>query len=958
MYSFLKQTAKSIIEQIGWANLSKTTIVLPSHRAGLTLKDELMLLQQADNQSAVYAPHVTTISQLFDDLCPLHKEDEFLSIVRLYRCYLEKNAGEEDLMTLDMFYGWGKQMLADFTNIDASMHAEEVPNFFDNAIAANELDRLNIDEELEHRLKQLFGEKDYSKSKDYNASVRRKYESVWQNLYELYKALREQMDNESKGYSGMRQRRVIEEWESENIQKEIHGRTFVFVGFNYLLPVEYELMVKLKETTTTYFYWDYVADFQTNKKAFSFAIENSDKKKLGSASKPLSLSEPKQIDVYSCSSREVQAQYVHQWLLDNYTQEGERVGVVICDESMLEPVIYTLPSITLPGKNEPTLVNITKGFPLKNTQIYADVLSWLNNTENGKSEDVVSTDFIDKLIAALFPKKGPNDEDEESNEPTGMAWQDLLQLESEYQIRLIINQIRKLISDGLGEIPLTLKLVRLLIRRRMEEVSMPFHGEPICDIQVMGVLETRMLDFDKLLLLNVEEGVVPQSKADFSFIPYYLRKYYHMQTNDERATVYAYNFFRLLSRAGQITMLFSNTGGVDNSKGMSRFIMQMLTSPQEFNVRKFRLKEENILGTKSLLDEERKPLIEALQLQWNENGQLVYPEKDGKVKPYTLSPSALNTYITCPYKFYLEKIKGRQEPEKEETGLPVNVIGTLVHNTMEAIYKELGCKSEEPVEITAEQLAPYKEKEKLEKMLKMAYDALNEDQKKRQKTQRYCMDDQDLDNPKILQFVINLIDNDLRTIEAEGLQIWKLEQPYYVDLPIFEKEKIQIGGRIDRVDICGHKLNKERIRIVDYKTGSYTEPKSNWQDFCTPDGDGKIRQTLIYSHVLKETLLKEQKDERPIQPNLFFCNGDMTDRISVVRLTEEPPKQGRETNEQKEASKINNFAEVQDKVLDQLKSKVAELLKDSTFPQCEEDKCDRYCAFFEICGRKKPESFN
>jgi len=240
----------------------------------------------------------------------------------------------------------------------------------------------------------------------------------------------------------------------------------------------------------------------------------------------------------------------------------------------------------------------------------------------------------------------------------------------------------------------------------------------------------------------------------------------------------------------------------------------------------------------------------------------------------------------------------------------------------------------------------------------MAYEALNEDQEKRHKTQRYCMADQDLDNPKILQFVINLIDNDLRTIEAEGLQIWKLEQPYYVDLPIPEMGKIQIGGRIDRVDICGHKLNKERIRIVDYKTGSYAEPKSKWQDFCTADGDGKIRQTLIYSHVLKETLLKEQKDERPIQPNLFFCNGDMTDRISVVRLTEEPPKQGRETNEQKEASKINNFAEVQDRVKEKLESKVAELLNDATFPQCEEDKCDRYCAFFEICGRKKPESFN
>ena len=650
MKSFLKQTAESLVKQIGWADLSKATLVLPTHRAGVTLKDEILQIQQNENQHAIYAPRVTTISQLFDELSPLYPEDELMTIVRLYKLYAQ-TVSEDERMPLDMFYGWGRQMLADFTNVDASMPAEEVPNFFDNAIAAKELEELHIDEELQKRLSQLFGKKKYEDPE----SVRKQYEAIWTNLHKLYKALHAEMQKEQKGYAGMRQRSVIEQWETVHVQEQIHGRTFVFVGFNYLLPVERELMEHLRDSEQALFYWDYVDGFKTNTKAFSFAVDNS--KDLGSAVSPQTWSEPKEIDVYSCSSREAQSQYVHQWLLDNYTHPGERVGVVICDETMLEPVIYALPSITLPGQTEPTLINITKGLPLRNTQLFAKVMNWLNNRENGKADDIVSPEFIDKLIDYLFPKKETTNTPDRSEEPKGMEWQELLMLETNYQVRKIANQMRKLIADGLGDIPFTLKLTRLLMRRLMENVTMPFHGEPISDIQVLGVLETRMLDFDKLLLLNVEEGVVPQSKADLSFIPYYLRKYYHMQTNDERATVYAYNFFRLLSRAGQTTMLFGTIGGADNCKGMSRFVMQMITSPEEFKINKYRLNESSVIGNKSLLDEKKQSLIEAKGL--------------ANIK---LSPSALNSYIACPYKFYLEKIRGIQEPEKEEKEMPANVL--------------------------------------------------------------------------------------------------------------------------------------------------------------------------------------------------------------------------------------------------------------------------------------------
>ncbi len=943
MNSFLKQTAETIIQQIGWEQLSSTTLVLPTHRAGVQLKDELLLLQQKVGQKAIYAPRITTIDQLFDSLSPLYSEDELTTIVRLYRLYRNSQitdshnpVASSDIMPLDMFYGWGRQMIADFTNVDASMPAEEVPNFFDNVVAATELEQLQIDDELRTRLVQLFGTKEYNIPN----SVRNQYDRIWKQLFVLYRELHAEMATEQKGYPGMRQRSVIEQWDGVVLEK-IKGRRFVFVGFNYLLPVEFELMKRLKDAGQAMFCWDYVADFQTNEKAFSFAIQNSGK--LGSAVPPQQWTSAKEIDVYACSSREAQAQYVHQWLLDNYTAAGERVGIVICDESMLESVIYALPSITLPGHAQPEPMNITKGFPLRNTQIAANAIRWLSDRNNGKGEDLVSPDFIDRLSEYLFPVNEENElsEDSERTEVSdSLAWQELLQLESDYQMHKIINQVRKLVSDGLGDIPFTLKLVRLLMRRMIENCSMPFHGEPICDIQVQGVLETRTLDFDKLLLLNVEEGVVPQSKADISFIPYYLRKYYHMQTNDERATVYAYNFFRLLSRAGQVTMLFSHIGGVDNSKGMSRFIMQMMASP-EFEIHKYRLSEPSTLNTTSLIEADKKSLVESLDLTTDANGCLVQTQ-DGKTHPYKLSPSSLNTYISCPRSFYLEKIKGLKEPEMEETTLAANTFGLLVHNTMLAIYMHLGCNNKDHVPIQAEDIEPYKSEEKLDEMLDEAYQMLNEDQQKYGRTTTYALADYFMDNPKIKQYVRHLINNDLETIRREGLKIWMLEQSYYIDLQVPSVGTIQIGGKIDRVDICGYRNGNERIRIIDYKTGGYASTKlsTKLQELMDNRDKGYVRQTVIYSYVLAEALQKQKEKLLPIQPNLFFCSSDMSGNETVIKVD----------------NPINDFqTDLGDKILEPLQQKVVQLFTDSQFVPCEEGKCPAYCSFFDICKRKKKD---
>ena len=651
------------------------------------------------------------------------------------------------------------------------MHASEVDNFFDNTIAAHELSTWELEPEVEERLRSLFSTQINAAEKE---SIKAQYEVLWRNIHTFYTALRSEMEAEQKGYPGMRQRAVIERWEEPYIQEQIAGRTYVFVGFNYLLPVERELMTLLRDAGQALFFWDFVPDFETNTKAFSFAQQNSQILGRQDDSQSAQPTFPKPITVLSCVSKEAQAQYVHRWLQENYTQKGQKVGVVICDETMLESVIYTLPAITLEGEDQPEPINITKGFPLRHTDVYARVLSWLYDRKRGDAEQDVTVQIIDDLEQSLVNGEWSmvNDDNQET-----MTWQELLILESEYQVRKVLNQMRQLVRQGLGDIPFSLKLLRLLIRRIMENITMPFHGEPVTDIQVMGVLETRLLDFDKLLLLNVEEGVVPQTQADSSFIPYYLRKAYSMQTSDERATVYAYNFFRLLSRAGHSTLLFTSTDAA-NSKGMSRFIMQMLVSDR-FQVTKGQLKEQSAIEPidEARLNTSGTSLLDTLHVT---NGRVMGAED----KPYSLSPSALNTYLTCPRLFCFTYIQGVRQPDEDEKIFGAATIGTFVHNAMQYLYEtHLGCSNDKKVTISPDDIDRIlQDEKKIDEAMIHAYEKANKQWEVHHpgEQEHYKAAEHRSEQSTIRTYIQNILERD-RADAALGLQIYLLEADRYVD---------------------------------------------------------------------------------------------------------------------------------------------------------------------------------
>lgn len=932
---FLQHTAASIVSHFGWDNLQQLTLVFPSRRAGIVVKEALKEVQKEQHSAPILLPNITTLNDVFDSFSPLYKEDDLLLIFRLYHIY---TSVVDQAVSPDIFYGWGQQLLADFNNIEKSITSdEEIGRFFANTVEAKQLEELEIDEEVRQRLDDLLREHNVS---DSDGSIRQSYTLLWQNMYTIYRRLNAELNAEQKGYEGMRMRRVITDWNT--LHEHYDNRTFVFIGFNYLMPIEKELMRLLYDQKQAYFYWDYIDDFQANEKAYSFI------KQYISDFQGATLSQAEQwtkrpIDLISATSANAQAQYAGQWLRDKYTHKGQSTAIVICDEQMLEPVIYALSPITPKDSNEPELVNITKGFPLSGTQIYADVMAYLADRHHDCKDGETYGDLLLRLIEAVItPAEKAASETAQKDPKQKESWQWLLIQESLYQTRLIINQLHHILEDSVMQIgQMSLHLLRTLLQRCLSSASLPFHGEPITDIQVMGVLETRLLDFENLLLLNVEEGVVPQKQSDFSFIPYYLRKAYHIQTREESASVYAYNFFRLLSRADDTTLIFSESATKMGHKTMSRFVMQMLVNPQQFEITKYTLSENNHLRLAPLLDlsDNKQNLLS--KLEKGANGKLQY--KTGGT--FTLSPSAINTYIGCKRHFYLQYIQGIKHEDPETLIFAKNTLGSFVHSAMEHIYKDMfHCINGRNTPIDANKLKQIKDNPAdIEKALDAAYTAQNQEYAKHHKDdlQHYIKEEHPMENEVIKGFIANILERDIEDADKRGLCIRLLEQKRYFDIDLGDgKGIVQVGGTIDRLDIIGNEI----MRVVDYKSGSYNKKKlsTTWDKLLT-DKDAKyILQTCIYSEAVEQN--DHKKDSTRLQPTLYYPQRKLTSSNTQtgVAIKED----------------ITDYRDVREQFMPLLKEKVKEILTTTDFPQVEkENDCGAlYCPFLQICDRH-PASF-
>ena len=980
MTTFIHNVADELLRRFGWEGLKDVTLVFPMHRAGVVMRSELQRRMAAEHASAVWAPQIMALGDLFDSLCPLGKEDELFTVCRLHRIYSECLDGEP--MDIDRFYGWGRQLLSDFTNIDQGISEAEIDSFFRNSLALSDLDRYKLDEEVRHRLVDLLYKGDARRQEAIAESVQAHFAALWHALPAIYHRLRDELQQAGKGYDGQRMRYVISHW--QQLSPRAESRMYCFIGFNYLLPVERQLMQLLKDEERALFFWDYVEDFRTNTKAFAFIRQNI--RLLPNALPAATWGQPRKIKTITATSVHSEAEYAGQWLQQTYRQHGEQTAVVICDESQLEPVIYSLPTIRLDGSDTPEQVNITKGYPLRHAPVYVAVVKALDKSFRNHPGDCISA--LQEVVKAV---DGLSKQSLQLKQDT---WQWHMERESLYQTRRALLQFITILRDQTVQ---TLAgqpdLLRRLIMRHMEQITLPFHGEPITDLQVMGVLETRTLDFNHLLLLNVEEGVIPAHQPDKSFLPYYLRKAYGLQTHDERASVYAYNFFRLLQRAEDVTIVFSQSQTSMTKKSMSRFVMQMLVWPEEFEVSKFTLTESNTLQpAKTIEVPEGTDWVSARHQTSDikhQTSDIKHQTSDIKHQTLSLSPSAIGTFYTCKRKFYLSYILGLDEEDEQEVIFSNRTLGLFVHEAVHYLYEHhCHCDGKSAKKISPNQVEQLNTPEKRFEALEHAYRRLNDTYKADHEgaADIYFMDQHAMENRVIDKYIERVLDRDRYDAEHCGLTILMLEQPIYttISLPLSEESDIKhqtsdikhqtsnikhqtsnikhyasadgqkadldisVGGIVDRMDKIGG-LNglPEVTRIVDYKCGKFVPAKmsAHSEDLCTPgkkDTD-YVRQTMLYSFVAYDqrlSLFDEKEQPDGFQPHLYFASQDLmsADTQTRVKLDGNDMTCDENTN--------GDYRSLIERML-------TDIVSEREFVQCQE--CSSYCPFLNLCGRQAQE---
>jgi len=921
--TFLQQVTDDLILQYTLDGLQQCTLVFPMHRAGLFVKQYLGEKIQTSG-TPIVLPQFATIDSLVDSLCQLHAEEEIISVCKLYEIYAKHT---QCSLPIDAFYGWGVQLLNDFSNVDMAL--VDSSQFMTCTAQAKQYEQTLLDDEARERLERLL-HPDPSTLQPH--SIREYFTALWEALPKIYDEFSQQQSQHNVGTRGARTRWTIEHFSDASIQQRIQGRTYIFIGFNYLLRAERELMRLLHQQNQARFYWDEDPDFTLDTTVYKFIDQNT--KEFPNALPPATCHLQPAITALACQSSSAQAQYVHDWLMMPEHREGS-AAVVVADESLLQTVIYSLPD----SQELTERINITKGYPLRGTVLHTHVLQFLHS-----HTDITSSpeQLLKDLIADLYLKYTEAHCSYQS-ESTLHTWQATLLDESYYQIQRVLRQLLTILiqNDYVNNHLNQPRILCNLIRRQLEAVTIPFHGEPVTDIQIIGMLETRLLDFDHVLILNVEEDIVPSRHSERSFLPYDLRCAYGMSTREDESRIYAYNFFRLFHRAQDVTLAYSDSFTDNRMCTMSRFLMQMLAVPNH-SIHELRLTES------------------AQVVPYQLSGTTFGDDAQDAV-PDHLSPSSISTYIECPRQFYLKQIRRLSESSIDEVMLPVSLIGNLCHTILQQAYIAMAqhvdphavdshCQLTRTIPITADLIRWYlQDDQHLQLALQTAYAEANEryakDHDDAEIKAPYVLQNHAAENFAVLEMTKKVLRHDIE--QAPFTLVW-LE--HMVEMRI---NGLTIQGIIDRMDIMVQDGNKY-LRVLDYKTGGFEDKKIqfDYPELIQDYDKHYALQTLIYSEMVGRKLPKGIDPSLPIRPELFFIKKKSESDQLVWTIG---------TGKDKEEYSIADYVkDSQPKFLEQFERITRQITANcqpgQEFTQAEIKICEKsYCPFHLLCGREKKD---
>ena len=490
-------------------------------------------------------------------------------------------------------------------------------------------------------------------------------------------------------------------------------------------------------------------------------------------------------------------------------------------------------------------------------------------------------------------------------------------LETEYLYCLYnaLTRIHEVVN--MNEIDMDARVFCRLLRKVFASLKIPFKGEPLKGLQLMGMLETRTLDFDHVIILSMNEGIFPKANPKQSFVPYHLRKGFGLTTSERHDAVSAYLFYRLIQRATNVRLIY-NSAATDNNTGeMSRFLSQLIYEPV-FNVRQrnftFRV---NIDRNISIVKERTEKARHILNMYTAETGE--------KRK---LSPSALNSYLDCRLKFYFRYVDGLKERDELIDEIEYSVFGKLLHKTMELMYRPYL-----NTEITAEIFTHIqKDRNRIQKNL---YRAFAEDYFfTEQVTESDITGRNIIIREVLLKYIMRILEIDR---QYAPFTILSLEEPLDVDIPIRNPEgvvatRLHMHGFIDRLDLSGNSL-----RIIDYKTGNAQRNFTGVADLFdrTKSGNHAVLQTLVYACMTRIA----RKEYSRFSSCLYIVKELFKENYDPhIHISRKPP--------------INDYNEVAAEFETELNQLLYEMfLSDTPFTQTDNIKNCQICPYADICHR-------
>lgn len=940
MNTFLEELAEHIITNHP-GDLVNVTILFPNRRAGLFFKENIK------NQLAkpVWAPEIQSFQDFVIGKSPFQIPDKLFLINRLHKTYNRVLKSHE---SFDRFYYWGQMLLKDFDDVDKYLvHAK---NLYTNLGRQKQLDLSFdfLDDEQQALIRKFWLGFDQSKSKE-----KERFQAIWDRLFEVYTQFNKSLKSEGLAYEGMAYRYVAENLES--LDFDAPERSYYFAGFNALNTVEDKIIEWFLAHTKAYVKWDLDAYYMndTSQEAGHFLRTYRNRLALAGTfpkSYPQHLMDGnKQIKINGIPQHIGQAKVLGQQLGQLLEKGPEldltKIAIVLADEAMLFPVLHSLPENV-------GAINVTMGFPLMNAPVnsliehllelqrmynqqrqlfhFKAVLSILrhplvvraapniiNNAigqlelENKTYLDV--TDLPDLPLLNVIIKK--------TDDILSYLSEALLQLhvvakdnqlENEYihHFYQLLNRYDDLLKTE--NVNTDVRSFGRLFKQLIRSERLPFTGEPLRGLQIMGVLETRNLDFEYVFVLSMNEDFFPSQAGKHSFIPYNLRKAYELPNFDQQDAIYAYLFYRLIQRPKYIEFFYNTEGSDLGGEEMSRFLQQLV---HESNL----TIEHQVLANYTAAREPEPIIIEKTS---EVNSRLQRFMVSSPSAASRLSPSAINTYLDCRLRFYLRYVAGLYEKMDMDEDVDARSLGNVLHDAMDILYSDYTDNKRNKM------VGPADIKQ-MHRQIGTAAEKAFKKQFSVPEDKTFFFEGKNIIAREIVkQFMQDIlkVDSTYAPFELIGAEV-KIEK----DFALKDGRIIGLRGTLDRVDKKHHD-----VRLIDYKTGKDKHTFKEVGDLFDRhlnDRNKAAFQTLYYALLYEQ----ERQGDEVMVPAVF--NKAALFEKEDVRLVKD-----RKTV--KDASIL----------LDEYKAELEILLEElfgtgQPFDQTDDIKKCKVCAYRKICER-------